>query len=205
MDVNSAVDTGEICTKCGCIDRYADGRCRPCQLSSNARWRARNRDKVLAGKKEYYEANKEHLLAKARDWAARNPLKRREIEAKYRGANTEKEIARCARWRANNPEKKYAAKARRRANARQAVPSWYGEFDEFVMEEANDLIRLRNESTGISWHTDHVVPLQSQLVCGLHSWTNIGVIPGVENMRKGNRCWPGMPDRCDISMLKEAA
>lgn len=205
MDVNVVASTVEICKKCGRVDKYADGRCRPCQLASNARWRARNRDKVLTCKKEYYEANKEYLLAKARDWAARNPLRRREIEAKYRGGNSEKELARCARWRANNPERKYAAKARRRANSRRAIPSWYGEFDEFVMEEANNLTRLRERCTGISWHTDHVVPLQSPLVCGLHSWTNIDVIPGIENVKKGNRRWPYMPVDCDISMLKETA
>lgn len=143
------------------------------------------------------------MLAKTRGWAARNPLKRRQIEARYRAGNSEKETARCASWRAANPEKKYAAKVRRRANSRRAVPSWYGEFDEFVMEEANNLVRLRAKSTGINWHTDHVIPLQSSIVCGLHTWMNIDVIPGVENIRKGNRYWPDMPVFCGEKLREE--
>jgi 5-methylcytosine-specific restriction endonuclease McrA len=60
------------------------------------------------------------------------------------------------------------------------------------MDEAYDLARLRTISTGINWHVDHVVPLRSKIVSGLHSHTNLEVIPGVENLRKTNRFWPEM-------------
>lgn len=191
--MSSVIKTdGAPCKKCGRAARYEDGRCAPCQLSANARWRERNREKVLASKKEYYEANKDYLLAKARDWADKNPQKRRQIELRYRIVNAEKELARCALWRRNNPEKKYAAKARRRANALKAVPKWYGEFDGFVIEEAARLARARSDATGFTWHVDHTIPLQSPRVCGLHIAPNLGVIPGAENIRKGNRYWPGI-------------
>jgi hypothetical protein len=76
---------------------------------------------------------------------------------------------------------------------RNAVPSWYTDFDDFVIEEAARLTRLRAGATGFFWHIDHVVPLQGKTVCGLHIHTNIQVIPAFDNLRKGNRVWPDMP------------
>lgn len=182
------------CKACANEARMAYYRADPSRdRTANALWRAANKEKVAADKAAYYAANKGKVLLASTRWAAENPEKRRGIGAKYRAANPEKEIARCARWRANNPEKKYAAKARRRAGAIRAVPRWYGEFDAFAMEEASALVRARADITKISWHADHVVPLQSPLVCGLHTWRNIAVIPGVENIRKSNRYWPDMP------------
>ena len=62
-----------------------------------------------------------------------------------------------------------------------------------MIEEFYHLAQLRTKATGIVWHVDHIVPLQSPIVCGLHAETNLQVIPGVMNVGKGNRFWPDMP------------
>lgn len=41
-------------------------------------------------------------------------------------------------------------------------------------------------------HVDHIVPLQSNWVCGLHCEANLRVIPGAENESKRNFWWPQM-------------
>lgn len=72
----------------------------------------------------------------------------------------------------------------------RATPSW---ANPFFIEEAYHLAKLRSEMTGFAWHVDHVVPLKSRIVCGLHVEHNLAVVPAPYNLSKGNRHWPDMP------------
>lgn len=74
---------------------------------------------------------------------------------------------------------------RRCTRAKQA--RFYDELTEFVVKEAHDLRRLRNNLTGFEWQVDHIVPLVNTLVCGLHIWSNLRVIPKIQNLSKGNK------------------
>lgn len=67
------------------------------------------------------------------------------------------------------------------------------EFMRLVMVEAKDKVLKLKEYTGIQYHIDHIVPLKSGLVCGLHWPENIQIITATENIKKGNRYWPNMP------------
>lgn len=86
-----------------------------------------------------------------------------------------------------NKEDYFIRKAQRRAKTLQATPKWYNEFDKFVLSEAYRLCKLREESTGVQWEVDHIVPLISDKVCGLHWHANWQVITRYENRSKGNR------------------
>ena len=76
------------------------------------------------------------------------------------------------------------------ARRKQAMPAW---ANEFFIEEIYDLARLRTKYLGIKHSVDHIVPMTSRLVCGLHVEHNLRVIPHVQNISKLNRHWPGMP------------
>lgn len=83
-----------------------------------------------------------------------------------------------------------AKSALRRAKKMQATPVWAdGNAILAFYAEAN----RRSIETGIVHHVDHIVPLTSKTVCGLHCEFNLQVLPGVENLRKHNRKWTDMP------------
>ncbi len=115
--------------------------------------------------------------------------------------NMQRHIQGVLRWQKANPEKVRATKALYRDNMRQhinaqhqyrrackamAVPAWFGEFDSFVMSEAQSLALMRKACTGIDWHVDHMIPLRADDACGLHIGNNMAVIPAFMNTSKCN-------------------
>ena len=98
-------------------------------------------------------------------------------------------------WGLENPEKvkaynvgpkKNALTAKRRARIKTASLLIGDEWNEFVCREMYELSHERTQETGISWHVDHIVPLQGRTVSGFHVWYNLQVIPAVINQRKNN-------------------
>ncbi len=77
--------------------------------------------------------------------------------------------------------------ATRRATKKQSTPVWYNELDELVLEEIYSLSKERERATGITYHVDHIVPLNGKDVCGLHWYQNWRLIPAKENIRKSNK------------------
>lgn len=53
--------------------------------------------------------------------------------------------------------------------------------------------RMEAERTGKSVHVDHIVPLKSKFVCGLHCEQNMQLLFAEDNFKKNNKYWPGMP------------
>lgn len=99
-------------------------------------------------------------------------------------------------WGLENPDKvksyntgplKNALTAKRRAKIKTASLLVGDEWNEFVCREMYELSHDRTQQTGISWHVDHIVPIQGKSVSGLHVWYNLQVIPAILNMKKNNR------------------
>lgn len=183
-------------------------------------WRLKNADRVRAHNAEYRRINAEHLRLMAAARYQRNKAKIYARTEKWRKANQEKinaiarakysenkepfvarkkkyKIAhpdqwreRMPRYRAEHGDRINAVTARRRAKKKHATPAW---ANQFFISEAYHLASLRIKMLGFKWHVDHIVPLQSKSVCGLHVENNLQVIPARTNHLKSNRSWPNMP------------
>lgn len=151
-------------------------------------WKKANPDKVSAQQAEWRAANPDKIRVQNRkQYAKADKRKRLESNRKWQNANRDKVRASVRKWGDKNPD----CEANRKAAKLNATPAW---ANRFFMLEAYRLARLRTKMFGYQWHVDHIVPLKSDLVCGLHCEANMQVIPGAENSAKGNRHWPHMPE-----------
>jgi hypothetical protein len=165
-------------------------------------WESRNPEKVLARRLRYKQTrpSRAGMVLSDEQRARKNVLNRR-YKARHRGAERERRRL----YRERNRERiraagreyfqrarsaYYARYGQYRAKLKQATPVW---ANWFFIREAYELAALRSEVTGIRWSVDHVVPLQSPLVCGLHTEQNLEVVPLVSNIAKSNRIWRDMP------------
>ena len=160
------------------------------RAATESRQRAANPERYREKKARYYAKYCDVLKAKVAARAKVIPEKIAAASARYYRMNPEKWAGCSKRWREKFPEKHAARQGKRRAHKLQATPVW---ANEFFMSEAYDLAKLRTKMLGFKWEVDHIVPLKSKLVCGLHVENNIQVIPAVENRSKSNRHWPDMP------------
>ena len=129
----------------------------------------------------------------ALEWAKKNKERHIAHTKQWRALNKEKHATSVAKWASSNKHIRNEGFASRRAAKKNATPAW---ANKFFMEEAYDLAQRRSKlKTGghAKWHVDHIVPLQSPIVCGLHVEHNLRVIPATENLRKHNKIWPDMP------------
>jgi hypothetical protein len=204
--------------------REKDGkqpRCKSCNSSVAAAYRNKNREKERVRHKIYIENNREKRREYEREYNKKNRDKIRAKAKKSYNNHCEKSRARSKKsyqkntearktyskeWRArnlkhakhydaeycrNNKAKFNAKNSKRRAAIMQALVLW---------SETSEIIRLyaectrKTKETGIIHHVDHIIPLKSNLVCGLHCLANLRIVTQKENLAKCNRFISGSLD-----------
>lgn len=71
-----------------------------------------------------------------------------------------------------------------------SIPNW-ANLDK--IEEIYSKSKELEKRLGIKFHVDHIVPIKSKLVCGLHVENNLQLLVPEENLAKLNTYWPDMP------------
>lgn len=166
-------------------------QCRACHNKQAAIYHANNRETRLEQQKAYrkrheavdkkrrrgyYQMNRDSLLASQRVKQAEN----REAFYTY-----------YKEWRDRNRDKVNARCLQRIRDIKKATPGW---ANVEAIEKLRELARFKTLETGIDWNVDHIVPIKSKYVCGLHCEDNMRVITAKENMEKHNKHWPDMPE-----------
>jgi hypothetical protein len=166
----------------------------PCKFGHVAKRQVSNRGCVVC------------LKSKATAWAKANPERTEEIRSSWNSLNREKTNARMrqrridypdsykqaiANWRKNNATR-YAVYAAHVASMRRAkklnqTPKWLTENDITAIECKYSVCAMLNKYGVEKWEVDHIVPLQGANVSGLHTPSNLRVIPKALNRAKGNK------------------
>jgi hypothetical protein len=149
-----------------------------------------------AYKKNRYGKDKARIVSNYTRWVRDNPdrarlNKRRHYEkisnsVEFKRADSRKEKL----WRFHNSDKYAARKAKRRSSENRAIPQWADKDEIGDFYTAAKMFKLY---TGREYHVDHIVPLQGDIVCGLHVQNNLQILEATENIRKSNKHWPDKP------------
>lgn len=141
------------------------------QKEKHKKWRDKNKEKVKKYRGNYVTNNYEKVRKQDKEYGSRVDVKneRRKYERRYYKNNRSKMIAiSCA----------YDSRVR------ASRPSWQNQTD------INEYYKAAKQ---INLEVDHIVPINSDLVCGLHCIDNFQLLTRSENASKGNRYWPDMP------------
>ena len=189
------------CTKCGETKPLSDFHkmksapdghkydCKPCRKSQAAKFYVDNKTKMRRVSDSWYYKNKAKVAAHRK--SRRNDPESRarvlEREAAYAERNRESRKACVRKHYAENKTKYLVKDAKRRAAKLQRTPSWAS--DQLIAAYYKEAKRLE-ELTGIQFHVDHIIPLQGELVSGLHVESNLQLLPAHENLGKSNQFDP---------------
>ena len=156
-------------------------------------WRENNKDKKKFSDRAYYESHKAIHNEGSREYYHTHKKELAVYRSSYYQENKEAQYNRVVAYRSTPKGRaiKLESESRRRATKLNATPSWYTNDDSQYIKDIYQGCRefeniLTTIGLDVSFHVDHIIPLQGELVCGLHHPNNLQILPAKENLAKGN-------------------
>ncbi len=161
-----------------------ENTCKACRCKESIAWVSRNKEKVNKLRRNKYAIDPSQRIAAHKKWATANPEKLAVSIDRWHKANVDKRRAAVRKWCATNKPLRAFYTAKRNAVRKQAIPAW---------ADLNAIADVYTEAAYFQMEVDHIVPLISPTVQGLHVWDNLQLLTSQENGRKSNKLWPDMP------------
>ena len=166
--------TGQPCSRGHIALRKTKGSCVECvkedwKIDNEKRKDKPKSEAAKQAAKRYYEKNREAVKARA---SARPKEETQQYKVKHKE---------------NNPEYYKALTSVRRRKHRNATPKWITPEQKLAMRELYLQAQKMTKLTGERYVVDHIIPLISPEVCGLHVPWNLRVITQEENLIKSNK------------------
>jgi hypothetical protein len=120
-------------------------------------------------KQSYYARNKNAVKARA---DARTPEEKKRWKQKHK---------------VSNPDYYKTLTSLRKRRHRNATPKWLTAKQKTEIRQLYQIAITMSKTTGERYVVDHIIPLISDEVCGLHVPWNLRVITQEENLRKSNK------------------
>lgn len=169
--------TGEPCKHGHIAPRKTKGACVDClkvewAQGNEARaeyFREYNRrEDVKSRKNEWYQENREQVIQAA----ATRPA---QVKRAYRNA-----------WKETHKVQIRADTKARRRKHRDATPTWLTRKQKSELRQLYQIAITMTQTTGEQYVVDHIYPLRSDVVCGLHVPWNLRIITQQQNLQKSN-------------------
>ena len=166
--------TGEPCSRGDVAPRKTKGTCVECMredwVIDNEKRKGKPKSEAsrAAGRK-YYEKNKDAVKARAN-------MRPKSETTQYKKKHKQ-----------NNPEYYNSLTSVRKRRHREATPKWITAEQKLAMRKTYLTAMRLTKITGDRYVVDHIVPLISPVVCGLHVPWNLRVMTQEENLKKSNK------------------
>lgn len=157
-----------------------------------------NREAILAKMKSKYDSDesyREKQKTNALNQYCRDPQKTAQRSKRYREShvdelieyrkqyyqkNTEELKLSMKVYEKENPEVRHRIQSLYRHQQRRATPKW-------LSEDQKDQIWAFYRNRPEGHHVDHIIPLQGEIVSGLHVPWNLQHLPASDNLKKSNK------------------
>ena len=186
------------CKRCGSIEKYKDGRCKPCRLKAQAEWRNRPCVREILSKrpieyyynntdkaKKYKQENKQRNNDVHREWVRRNREHRNRYARDFYHALTDdqKEEKRKKQrdWEQRNKPIVKAQGARKRTKGKKIKGVITKEIAIELFEKYDYCLRC---GTKEDLTIDHIIAITNG---GSDEWDNLQILCFSCNSSKGNR------------------
>jgi hypothetical protein len=169
--------TGEPCKHGHIAPRKTKGACVECL---KVEWRT-----AAATRADYFQTynRREDVKERKHAWYQEN---REQVmhAASSRPAHVKREYQQV--WKERNIVWTRADTKARRRKHREATPLWLTRRQKSETRQLYQIAITMTQTTGEQYVVDHIYPLRSEVVCGLHVPWNLRVVTQVENLKKSN-------------------